>query len=314
MGDHTLSPAKIPGAIVMKRILKALGYLVLGIVLLIAIGVGTAYAITSSRLNKTYPTQVESVPVNSDPATIERGRHLVQSVGKCVDCHGANLNGTRMMDSPVFMRLTAPNLTAGGGGVGASYTDADWVRSIRYGVGRDGKPLIFMPSEAFTALSDIDLGAMISYLKSVPPADAAAEPARAPGPIARIIYLVGDFPLIPAEMIDRTKARPHVTPGVTVEYGKYLSESGGCTSCHLPNLAGGAKMDNAVSTNLTPGGPLKNWTEEDFFRAIRTGTRPDGSKIAEEMPWKSMAGLSDDELRATWMFLRSVPPVAEVKK
>jgi mono/diheme cytochrome c family protein len=220
----------------------------------------------------------------------------------------------RMMDEPIFMRLTAPNLTAGKGGIGSTYTDADWVRSIRYGVGRDGKPLIFMPSEAFTAMSDVDLGAMISYLKGLPPADAAAEPARSPGPISRIAYLAGGFPLIPAEMIDRTRARPHVTPGVSVEYGRYLSETGGCTSCHLPNLAGGAKMSDAVSANLTPGGPLKNWTEADFFKAIRTGTRPDGTKISEEMPWKSMAGLTDDELRATWMFLQSVPPVATPPK
>jgi mono/diheme cytochrome c family protein len=298
----------------MKRVLKWLGYIVGVVVALIVIGVGTVYAITASRLGKSYPMEVETVPVTDDPATIERGRHLVQAVGKCQDCHGANLSGTRIMDSPAFMRLTAPNLTAGSGGVGASYTDADWVRSIRYGIGRDGKPLIFMPSEAYTSMSDLDLGAVISYLKSVPPADASAEPARSPGPIARIVYLVGGFPLIPAELIDRTKARPHVTPGVTVEYGRYLSESGGCTGCHTPSLAGGAKVGDAISTNLTSGGPMKNWTEADFFTAIRTGTRPDGTKISEEMPWRSMAGLSDDELRATWMFLRSVPPVADAPK
>ena len=80
------------------------------------------------------------------------------------------------------------------------------------------------------------------------------------------------------------------------------------------NLAGGAKMSDAVSANLTPGGPQKNWTEADFIKAIRTGTRPDGTKISEEMPWKSMAGLSDDELRATWMYLRSVPAVGSEAK
>lgn len=298
----------------MKRVLKLLGYIVGIVIVLVVIGVGTVYAITASRLGRNYPTDVETVPVTSDPATIERGRHLVQAVGKCQDCHGPNLSGIRMMDSPVFMRLTAPNLTAGKGGVGASYTDADWVRAIRYGIGRDGKPLIFMPSEAYTSFSDLDLGAMISYLKSVPPADATAEPARSPGPIARIAYLAGGFPLIPAEMIDRTRARQHVTPGVTVEYGRYLSESGGCTSCHLPTLAGGSKVGEAVSTNLTTGGPLKSWTEADFFKAIRTGTRPDGTKIREEMPWKSMGALTDDELRATWMFIRSVPPVADQPK
>jgi cytochrome c553 len=294
----------------MKRVLKWLGYIVAILVALIAIGVGTVYAITSSRINRTYPTRVETVPVPSDPASIERGRHLVSAIGKCVDCHGPRLNGTRMMDSPVFMRLTAPNLTAGRGGVGSTYTDADWVRAIRYGVGRDGKPLIFMPSEAYTSFSDQDLGAIIAFLKTVPPADAGAEPARSPGPIARTIYLLAGFPLIPAELIDRSKVRPAVTPGVTVEYGKYLSEAGGCTGCHLPSLAGGQKIGDAVSTNLTSGGPLKDWTEEDFFKAIRTGTRPDGTKISEEMPWKSMGTMTDDELRATWLFLKSVPAVA----
>jgi mono/diheme cytochrome c family protein len=298
----------------MRRALKWLGYLVAIVVVLIAVGVGTVYAITSNRLGKSYPTGVETVPVPSDQASIERGRHLVQAVGKCIDCHGANLGGTRVMDSPVFMKLTAPNLTAGSGGIGSTYTDADWVRAIRYGVNRDGKPLVFMPSEAYTSFSDRDLVAMIAYLKSLPPVDAGAEPARSVGPIARTIYLLAGFPLIPAELIDRRKTRAAVAPGVTVEYGKYLSESGGCTSCHLPTLAGGQKIGNAVSTNLTTGGPLRNWTEADFFKAIRTGTRPDGTKISEEMPWRSMAGLTDDELRATWLFLRSVPAVAPVEQ
>jgi hypothetical protein len=219
-----------------------------------------------------------------------------------------------MMDASIFMKLTAPNLTAGKGGIGSSYTDADWVRAIRYGVGRDGKPLVFMPSEAYTSFSDTDLGAIIAYLKSVPPKDATVERVKSVGPIARMIYLTSGFPLIPAELVDRSKSRAAVAPGVTVEYGKYLSESGGCTSCHLPSLAGGVKMGDVVTANLTPGGPLKSWTEADFFKAIRTGTRPDGTKISEEMPWKSMATMTDDELRATWLYLRSVPPVATVKK
>ena len=298
----------------MKRVLKWLGYIVGGLVLLIVIGVGTVYAITSSRFGKSYPTTVETVPVPTDPASIERGRHLATAVGKCQDCHGADFGGTRMMDEAIFMKLTAPNLTAGKDGIGAGYTDADYVRAIRYGVARDGKPLLMMPSEAYTSFSDADLGAIIAYLKSVPPADAKVERVKSVGPIARMIYLTSGFPLVAAELIDRTKSRAAVPPGVTVEYGKYLSESGGCTSCHLPTLAGGLKMGDAVTANLTQGGPLKSWTEADFFKAIRTGTRPDGTKISEAMPWKSMATMTDDELRATWMFLRSVPPVATVAK
>jgi cytochrome c553 len=298
----------------MKRALKWLGYIVGVLVLLIAIGVGTVYAITSNRLGKTYPTTVENVAIPGDPASIERGRHLVTAVGKCQDCHGADFTGLRMMDASIFMKLTAPNLTAGKGGIGSTYTDADYVRAIRYGVGRDGKALVFMPSEAYTSFSDTDLGSIIAYLKSLPPKDATVERVKSVGPIARMIYLTSGFPLIPAELVDRNKSRAPVPEGVTVEYGKYLSESGGCTSCHLPTLAGGVEMNGVVTANLTPGGPLKSWTEGDFFKAIRTGTRPDGTKISEEMPWKSMATMTDDELRATWLYLRSVPPVATVAK
>jgi mono/diheme cytochrome c family protein len=298
----------------MKRVLKWLGYIVGGLVLLIAIGVGTVYAITSSRLGKSYPTTVENVAIPSDPASIERGRHLVTAIGKCQGCHGPDLTGHRPVDAAIFMKITAPNLTAGKGGIGGNYTDSDWVRAIRYGIGKDGKPLVYMPSEAYTSFSDSDLGAMVAYLKTVPPADAKEERVRTIGPIARIVYLTSGFPLIHAEVVDRNKSRVAVAPGVTVEYGKYISESGGCTGCHLPTLAGGVKMGPVVSANLTSGGPLKSWTEADFFKAIRTGTRPDGTKISEEMPWKSMATMTDDELRATWLYLRSVPPVATVAK
>nr|MDQ3082808.1 cytochrome c [Gemmatimonadota bacterium] len=205
----------------MKRALKWLGYVVGLLVLFVIIGVGTVYAITSSRMNKTYPTEVQSVAIPSDPVAVAKGKHLVEAVGKCTDCHGANLSGTRMFDAAVFMKLTAPNLTSGKGGI-PNYTDADWVRAIRHGLNRAGKPLIFMPSQEFTAFSDSDLGAIIAYLKTVPPADTEVEPARAPGPVARAIYLLANYPLIPVEQIDSNASRAEITPAVNIEYGQYL--------------------------------------------------------------------------------------------
>ena len=171
-----------------------------------------------------------------------------------------------------------------------------------------------MPSESFTYFSDSDLGAMIAYLKSLPPADMPVPKERAIGPIARAIYLFAGFPLLPAELIDRTTKRNEMTPGVNLEYGHYLADVGGCTSCHTQSLGGGREVDRVISANLTTGGPLKSWTEADFFKAIRTGTRPDGSKISEVMPWKVMGTLTDDELRAMWMYMRSVQPVMTARK
>jgi hypothetical protein len=49
------------------------------------------------------------------------------------------------------------------------------------------------------------------------------------------------------------------------------------------------------------------WSEGDFFRALREGVRPDGSHLDEFMPWSVYAHMSDDEVRALWQYLRSVP-------
>lgn len=291
----------------MKNVFKWIGYVLGGLLVIILIAVGFAYAKTSSRLNRTYPTTAEAVPVPTDSASIERGRHLVLAVGKCVDCHGDNLAGKRISDDFAFGTLWSANLTKGKGGVGSSFANADYVRAIRYGVRPDGKPLIMMPSEAYTHFSDADLGAIIAYVKSMPPVDQVTSPPRM-GPVARIIAtMTPDFPLAPAEMIDRNMTRPAaVTPSVTKEYGDYLLKTGGCKSCHTENLSGGVKIQGIASANLTPTG-IGKWTEADFTKALRTGVRPDGRILSAAMPWPYMKNLTDDEIRAMWLYLRSIP-------
>jgi hypothetical protein len=62
--------------------------------------------------------------------------------------------------------------------------------------------------------------------------------------------------------------------------------------------------------NLTPGGQLAEWSEEDFFQTVRTGIAPDGEVLEEEeMPWPIFAKFSDSELRAIWLYLQSLPAI-----
>ncbi|MEJ7758805.1 MAG: c-type cytochrome [Gemmatimonadaceae bacterium] len=295
----------------MKKAFKWLGYIVGGLVAVILLAVGTVYAITSSRMGKTYPTEVAAVAIPTDAAAIARGKHLSLTTGKCQVCHGDDMAGKVMMDAPVFARLTSSNLTAGKGGIGGSYSEADYVRAIRHGVGRDGKPLIFMPSEAFYHFNDADLGAIIAYLKTLPSADMTFAPMQQIGPIARIIYLFGDFPLIPAEITPRGEPRPApVAEGVTAEYGEYLAKAGGCTGCHGQDVGGGNTIEGVKVPNLTPEGDMGKWTEADFFKTIRTGVRPDGRVLSAAMPWPAMKELTDNEMRALWIYLRSRPAKA----
>jgi mono/diheme cytochrome c family protein len=296
----------------MKRVLKWVGYIVGGFIVIVLLAVGTVYAITSSRMAKTYPTDVPVVPIPTDSASVVRGKHLVETVGKCQGCHGDNYAGTVFSDDAVFAKLTSANITSGKGGIAGKYTDKDWIRTLRYGVNPQGKSVIFMPSEAYTHFNDTDLGQVIAYLKTLPPADMTITPAKSIGPIGRAVYLAGQFPLLPASLIPKDVDRRPVPEGPTAEYGKYLVQAGVCQGCHGDNL-GGSKAGDVATPNLTPSGELGKWTEADFVKAIRTGVRPDGRTLSTFMPWQLMKGLTDTELSAYWAYLHSLPP-APVKK
>ena len=290
----------------MKRLLKWIGYILGGLAAIIVIALAVVYMKTSARMNRTYPTAADAVAIPTDAASIERGHHLVIAVGKCTNCHGDNLAGKMVSDDAAFGTLWSANLTSGKGGIGGAFTDTDYVRSIRYGVKPDGKPVIFMPSDAYTHFSDADLGAIIAYVKTVPAIDQITSPPRV-GPVARVIStMVAEFPLTSAEKINRTEKRPAaITPAINSEYGDYLVTTGGCKGCHNPNLSGGAKIAGVPTANLTPAG-IGKWTEADFFKALRTGVRPDGRILSAVMPWPYTKDLTDDEIRATLTYLRTL--------
>jgi cytochrome c553 len=286
----------------VPRWLRWTGRLLAGLVLLIVLAVAAVYAVSSAAIRRTYNFPDSAVRAATDSASLAWGRHLVEAVAKCQECHEGDLAGKMMLDDPAFARLAAANLTPGRGGI-AEYTDADLERAIRHGVGRDGRPLIFMPSDAYGTLTDEDLAALLGYLRTVPPID-REHPEPRIGPGARALYLTGKFPLLPVEITSHDATHAPGKPGVTVEYGRYLATIGGCRSCHGQALAGDANPD---APDITVG-RLATWKEEDFFRALREGRRPDGSAIDPiKMPWVRSGLMTDDEIRAVWTYMRSVP-------
>jgi len=292
----------------MGRVLKWLGIALGSVLILIVISVGVVYAISSRAISKTYTITPAPLTISADSTSIARGRHLATAVNQCLNCHGDNLAGKVFVDNPVMGRIYSANLTRGKGGISGEYSDLDYVRAIRHGVGRDGKLLLAMPVDAFFHMSEADLASVIAYLKTIPAVDAVVPPKKV-GPLARALYLGTDFPLIPGEKLPHDQPRPAEVPrGVTSEYGGYLATIGGCKSCHLADLNGGVPMEGAIlSANLTPTG-IGKWTEADFVKAMRNGIRPDGRVLSAVMPWPYMRHMTDDELRALWTYLRSLPP------
>ena len=295
----------------MKRYLRWAGISIGSILALVIILAVVLMLVGGSRFNRTYDIPVAAVSVPTDPASIERGKHFVEAIAACQVCHGNNLAGNTMVDDPVFAKIVASNLTSGRGGIGGAYSDIDYVRAIRHGVGSDGKGLPIMPSEAFNKYSDHDLGAIIAYLKSLPPVDNEVPESKA-GPIGRIFALL-DPSLFSVQLIDHAAPRaPAPSPGVTEEYGAYLATV--CTVCHGQNLDGARVFiveGSPNAPNLTSGGELGSWSESDFINTLRTGVTPEGKFLNPNfMPWNRFRLMTDDEIKAIWLHIRALPPLA----
>ncbi len=153
----------------MRRWLRRVGYSVGGLAGVLAVATAAVYGLSEARFRKVYEIEPRPLAVRGDSATLARGRHLVEAVGKCADCHGADLGGRVFIEDPALGRLIASNLTPAG--AGKDRTERDFVRAIRHGVGRDGRSLRIMPSTAYANFSDEDLASVVAYLKSLAPVE-----------------------------------------------------------------------------------------------------------------------------------------------
>ena len=65
--------------------------------------------------------------------------------------------------------------------------------------------------------------------------------------------------------------------------------------------------------NITPDldTGIGRWTEEQFIQTMRTGKWMGiGRAILPPMPWPAFAALSDDDLRAIYAYLRTIPALS----
>jgi mono/diheme cytochrome c family protein len=181
-----------------------------------------------------------------------------------------------------------------------------------------------MEAEWLHGLSDEDTLALVAYMRSLPP-------VRNEVPDNRLTFAAKALIAFGILKAQPAITEPVVAPprSVTVEYGEYLAyHASACAGCHMPRnfntgqfdltrpFAGGLapfpeKGFNTTGSNLTPDPEtgIGNWTEEQFMAAMRTGLRPDGTVMLTFMPWPSYSHWDVNDLRAVWLYLRSLEPI-----
>lgn len=294
----------------LKKTLIALGALV-GVAVL-GLG-GFVYAHTSAfdeSLDKVYDVPLPAIVLSTDPAVLERGNHLAHSLVPCAasDCHGADLGGGKVTNMGPLGTMAAPNVSSGG--IGAAYSDAELARLIIHGVKKDGRGVRMMSSHEFNFISDDDVIAVISYVRTLPPVTRQGG-GMTVGVLGKILDRLNLIPIDVARRVDHANIEKAPPPSATPAYGRFIARL--CTGCHGDTLSGGpipgAPPDMAVPLNLTPHeSGLGNISYEDFRKVMTTGVRLDGRKLDPMMPIEAFGQFDDTEMRALYEHLRALAP------
>ena len=315
----------------MKTFLRIV--LILVIIIVVTVGGVITYALSSYQ--KTFDAPYPNITASTDSAVIARGKYLSLGPAHCAECHTPMSERAKVLageEVPMsggldfvmpFGTLYTPNITSDPEtGIG-NLTDQEIARSLRYGIRHDGQAMLdLMP---FYDLSDEDLTAIISYLRTQPP----VKNQRPENTYNFLGKMLKTFALVPPGDGDVPPTPPQDS---TAAYGQYLVNSvANCRGCHTEidfmtgeyighDLAGGfpfevfnengqvVKGKHLVSPNITTDKTtsiMAEWTQEDFIYRFKSGVLIEGTP----MPWGPFSRMSDLELTAIYKYLKTVPPV-----
>lgn len=267
----------------------------------------------------------DTTPLAITPALVEHGAYLARA-GNCVGCHtargGLPYAGGRAIETP-FGAVYASNLTPDASGLGG-WSAHEFRRALRHGRSKDGRLLVpAFPYTHYTELTREDADALFAYLQSLPPAVQPNRPHALRFPYDTQLALA----LWRALYFEPGATPP--PPGRPAEWqrGAYLVRGlGHCTACHASRDAlGGSSAARELAGGLIPvqnwyapsllspdEAGVAHWSTDEVVALLKTGrnARASVSGPMAEVVARSTQYLSDADLRAMALFLRSLPQTA----
>ena len=224
-------------------------------------------------------------PESFSAVSISNGESLA-AAGHCASCHtrpgGQTFAGGYGVNTP-FGIVYGTNITPDRKtGIGTWSLEA-FVRAMREGVTREGSHLFpAFPYNAYTKLTDDDLGALYAYLMTRQPISATVPSNTVPFPLSVRALQEG------WKILLFRSGRYQRNPSKSDEWnrGAYLAEAlSDCSGCHTPrnSLGGekardayaGAAIDGWIAPPLNQANPSPvPWTREELFTFLRTGASP----------------------------------------
>jgi mono/diheme cytochrome c family protein len=277
-------------------------------------------------------TIAAAVPAAADEAAVKRGEYLF-TAADCTSCHtdaghhGALLAGGPPLKTP-FGTFYAPNITPDAtDGIGR-WSEADFRRALRDGIGHGGQYLYpVFPYTSFTHMTDGDSADLYAYLRTVKP---VAQPSRHDAIKPPFGWR---FLLIFWRALFCREGRLPPAPGHDSEWrrGRYLAEAvAHCPECHTPrNLFGAMEQGRAYAgnphgpdgqdaPNITPdpSSAIAGWSVDDIAQLLTDGQTPDfdfvGSGMAQVV--KGTGALTKADRNAIAVYVKSLPPIHSEKR
>ena len=256
--------------------------------------------------------------------TVARGRALTDA-GDCGSCHTADAQkpfaGGKRIETP-FGPVFSANLTPDRDtGLGA-WSDDEFVRAFRFGVGRDGARYFpAFPYPHLTKLIRPDILAIRAYLDTFPPVSNTPPPPQLRWPLNhRVLMRLWNYAFFRPGIFE-----PDQSKSVEWNRGGYLVEGlAHCGACHTPkNFFGAEKRGERFAGSLVGGwfaprldgagrSGLKSWSLDDIAEYLQSGRNAKshaGGPMAEVV-LNSTSRMSDADVRAIATYLKGLPPGA----